>query len=273
MKHLQDLLYWIKEREKIRHLKESGAPRPWTDDPILGSYRFCNVYREDDKVTRWIMSNWLDTNPQSDQLAFAAGVARMVNHPDTLQEIGFPHNWNPQHFIAVFEDRKRRNLKSWTSAYMITGGYSEGGVPKEVLIGRILTQLHSQLKDNPIVTTDTLESASKKIKVNGIGTFLGGQIIADLKNTHLLGYASDWHSWCAVGPGSTAGLNYLYDRPPCILPEDIFRKEVQEVRGLVFDNTGHDLCAQNTQNVLCEFSKYVRTKYYGGRPKASYPPR
>jgi hypothetical protein len=272
MKHLQDLIYWVKEREKIRHLKESGYPWPWTNDPIMRDYRFCNVYREDDKVTRWITDNWLADNTQSPRLAFAAGVARMVNHPDTLQDLGFPHTWDANHFIMTIEARKIAKLKCWTSAYMITGGYSKGGEPKEVIVARVLAQLYDKLAANPITPSDTLESASKKIAVDGIGTFLRGQIIADLKNTPLLGYASDWSTWCAIGPGSTAGLNYLNERKPCILPEDVFRKEVQEVRDLIFDNTGHDLCAQNAQNVLCEFSKYVRTKYYGGRPKASYLP-
>ena len=37
------LLAWIVERESIRRKKERGLPRPWTLDPVLDGYRFCNV--------------------------------------------------------------------------------------------------------------------------------------------------------------------------------------------------------------------------------------
>lgn len=50
-------VHWIIEREKIRIKKETGEPFPWTEDPILKAYRFCNVRREDDTVTKWIAEN------------------------------------------------------------------------------------------------------------------------------------------------------------------------------------------------------------------------
>lgn len=41
-------------RETIRVRKDAGEPRHrWTVDAVLSQYRFCNVFREDDKVTRW----------------------------------------------------------------------------------------------------------------------------------------------------------------------------------------------------------------------------
>ena len=51
------LFYWVAERERIRVRKESGQPFPWTDDPILATYRFCNVRREDDRVTIWVRTH------------------------------------------------------------------------------------------------------------------------------------------------------------------------------------------------------------------------
>lgn len=51
---------WIRAREAIRLKKEAGAPPPWIEDPILATYRFCNVRREDDLVTRWVRSHVRD---------------------------------------------------------------------------------------------------------------------------------------------------------------------------------------------------------------------
>ena len=46
-----DFLWFIKERESIRRKKESGAKRPWTDDPVLNSCRFTNIDRFNDRGT------------------------------------------------------------------------------------------------------------------------------------------------------------------------------------------------------------------------------
>src|SRR2546423_1636561 len=50
----EELIDWISERTAIHTKKEAGHPPPWTDDPVLREWSFCNVRREDDRVTRWI---------------------------------------------------------------------------------------------------------------------------------------------------------------------------------------------------------------------------
>ena len=273
MKHLDDLYFWIAEREHIRNRKELGLPRPWTTDPILHEYRFCNVHRDDDTVTRWIHDNWLYPHMFDSNVQYAMIIARMVNHPDTLHELGYPMAWDPDHFMRVLSSRKSMGHKVWTTAYMITGGYSKGGESKEVIIARVLTAAFDKLLKDPIVRGDTLAKAAVKIRSPGIGTFLVGQAIADIKHSDLLIGADDWETWCAVGPGSTAGLNYLHDRPVATsLSDKQFQDEVLAIRELIFSEVGRDIDAQNVQNCLCEFSKYVRTKYYGGAPKSRYTP-
>ena len=270
----EDLIYYVNERESIRRKKEAGEPRPWTRDTILQEYRFCNVFREDDVVTKWI-ADWVRPYHYHPMLPFAIGMARMVNLPSTLQDLCFPTTWDPTQFIEIFASRKLLGKKSWTNAYMITGGYSKGGEPKEVIIARVLTGLYKQLKKDPVMMGDELNTIAAKVCTPGIGTFLQGQIVADLKNTPKWIDVPDWETWCAVGPGSTAGLNYLAGRPPLkALSHEQFNKEVNEIREIIYNATDnhYDLCAQNTQNVLCEFSKYIRTRYHGGKPKQVYKP-
>ena len=50
-------LYFVAERELVRHRKESGTPGPWTDDPVLQQYRFTNVRRRDDRMTKWFIEH------------------------------------------------------------------------------------------------------------------------------------------------------------------------------------------------------------------------
>ena len=78
-----DLIYWINRREAIRELKESGAPKPWSQDPVFQVTYFCNVRREDDRVTKWIADRWRKgDNPN---LEAAMVLARMFNLPSHLK--------------------------------------------------------------------------------------------------------------------------------------------------------------------------------------------
>jgi hypothetical protein len=56
--HTEEFMKFIVEREAVRAAREYGKPWPWTADPILQQYKFCNVQREDDRVTRWVATNW-----------------------------------------------------------------------------------------------------------------------------------------------------------------------------------------------------------------------
>ena len=46
---------FCRKREHIRILRESGAPAPWSDDPIFRQGRFLNVFREDDRGSQAII--------------------------------------------------------------------------------------------------------------------------------------------------------------------------------------------------------------------------
>ena len=40
-----------REGERIRYRRMAGEPYPWTTDPVLREWRFCNVHREHDRTT------------------------------------------------------------------------------------------------------------------------------------------------------------------------------------------------------------------------------
>ena len=268
----EDVLYhWIQEREKVRiRREEERRPPPWTTDQIIRTTRFCNIRREDDRVTRWIKDNWRDPYRHHENLAFSMCLARTVNWPDTLAKLGFPEVWDRDRFIYVMDSLNQAGTKAWTGAYMVTGGFSKGGETKQTIIARVLDEAQPMCKT--IKKSMPLGQAYEIIRTaRGLGTFLAAQVIADLKYTPLLEYADDWWTFCAPGPGSSRGLNYLHERlPTTSINATQFSKEVNELRPMIAYNTGYDLTAHDTQNCLCEFSKYVRIKYYKGRAKAQY---
>lgn len=83
-------------RQRAWEQKERGA-RPYSADPILAAFRFCNVYRELDRQTIEI-HEWL--NPLRDDLeswVLNLAAARMICRPETSRAIGFlkPGEDNP----------------------------------------------------------------------------------------------------------------------------------------------------------------------------------
>ena len=148
---------YINERHSITLKRSIGEPFPWTDDEILQTYSFCNVFRELDKVTVWIRENWKEPYADHPNLPFAMAVARQINWPDTLQEIGFPEHWNPERVKAIMQSRLDRKEKVYTGAYMLTG--TLGGTKVEQTIDKILTPLY---ESPPQIIPYSLEETWKK---------------------------------------------------------------------------------------------------------------
>ena len=70
-------------------------------------------------MTRWIRVNWREPHADDPDLWFAMVVARFVNWPDTLAEIGYPVPWDHQRFRAVMAAGAARGAKLYGGAYMI----------------------------------------------------------------------------------------------------------------------------------------------------------
>lgn len=128
-KDLEPLVQFITEREAIRLRRAAGSPPPWTNDPILREWSFTNIRREDDRVTRWIATNWRRPYCAEVDVWFAMVVARFINWPATLAELAFPLPWNPEYFLSVMAGRKARGEKVYGDAYMIRADNKHPGTP------------------------------------------------------------------------------------------------------------------------------------------------
>lgn len=260
--------------------RREGLPKPWTQDPILQNYRFCNVYREDDTVTQWIKENWRDPNTTDPDVWFAMTVARYVNWPNALAEIGYPVPWDAKKFIEVLEARKKREEKIWTGAYMIHAG--KGGSKIAHVANNILTPLWERNSRQDVIrplcdfATSCAYFHKKLTEFNGLGSFMAGQIVCDTKFTRLLDCAQDWWEFAVEGPGSKRGLNRVLDRPvnqnwketEWFGALSILRSVIQPKIYLAGMPV---LSAQDLQNCLCEFDKYERVRLNEGRPRNNYP--
>lgn len=269
---IKQLLYWIKERESIRLKKKEGQKLPWTDDVILQQYRFCNVRRMDDKVSQWLLKNWYEPNKGHKNMLIACGLARFINLPESLEAIGFPRKWNPEWVKKVLHTRKLEGRKVFNAAYIVsTNGMKKDKI--DYVVDDVLCPLYSARQGivDPSSLANTWENL---IVLNGIGSFMGGQISADLRWA-VKGSWADRHSWAPVGPGSRRGLHRLLKREiTAPLRQLQFLEELQWVISTAKEGLPRKLTSRleaiDYQNCLCEFDGYERA-LQGGRKKQRYP--
>lgn len=273
---VDDLMAFILERHKIWKLKEAGKPKPWTQDIILQSYRFCNVYRELDTVTQWIATNWRERHKDDPHLWFAMCVARLINWPDTLEALGYPVPWRASRFETTLHGRQTRGEKAFGGAYIVsTNGRA---MDKAIyLAGHVLNPLWAARTRLAPRKGDTLAAFHARLmEFDGMGSFMAAQVVADLKYVEPLRSAPDWHTWAASGPGSRRGLNRVLGRPVDKPWRELdWHMALRDLHGAVEARAKKaklpPIHAQDLQNCLCEFDKYERTRLGEGRPRATYP--
>jgi hypothetical protein len=275
------LIEFVNERELIRKNKEAGI-QPYTQNEILNKYRFCNVRRKDDRVTRWLLQHYYTNN--IGDVWFKAMIARLINWPPTLKHLlekdAIPHRveeFDVDYFIECLEKLKEKNIKMFSSAYVVYPTRLEG-TKSENMSNHIIAPLSKKAEDiraaieqNSIeLVTDTLATCF------GIKTFIAGQVSADL--TYIMGQllnAKDLYTYAPKGPGSQRGLNRLHERYlKATFKNNQFNEELMEAREkLIWSNPElEDLTLHDVQNIMCEFDKYLRVKFNEGKPKQIYKP-
>lgn len=291
------LWYWMNERQAIKNRRDSGAPWPWSDDEILNTYSFCQVYREDDRVSRWLIDNWYSPNQDHPNLWLACCIARQINWPDTLEEIGFPHEMSALYVsraIEVMNDRAQRGEKVYTGAYMIYGGPgAKKGYPDKAswTWNRVLKPLadaRAEYMDNVFQTVPpdarSLELAVEYLTIfDGWSGFMADQAVADMTYTPLFSQAMDRLTWAHPGPGCQRGINRLLtgsSENPSFKVDylSVMNELLQEATG---ENSplgehvlsaGHPFTVHVIESGLCEVDKYLRTKNQEGTPRAKFIP-
>lgn len=264
-------LYWIEERELIRALKTKGRERPWTDDPILSSYRFCNVRRMDDKVSRWLLENWYKPYFNHPNMLQAVACARFFNKPEALAQITsivFSKGWKPQSILKTLRDYRDKGNTVFNGAYMVRGN---DGIDK---IDCVLNHYINHLWEVRLDTTSMDLSHQTINACYGFGSFMAGQIVADLRWA-IDGTWRDKRSWAPQGPGSTRGICRLYGEKPT--PTGVSTEEFKGRMAYVIELVASTLPriykkleGIDVQNCLCEYDKYERALWGQGRPKSKY---
>jgi hypothetical protein len=198
-------------------------------------------------------------------------LARLLNLPETLQDVGFPDVWDDEYIRNKIKARRDVGARYLNAAYLITTcGVKMDKI--DYIVDIASTVQHNTTQYLP--GEHSLECYFGYLRqFKGLGSFLAAQIIADIKNTphHPLEKAADWWSWAAVGPGSLRGLRNVLTR------QDVTERHFLDLATRLYHTLeenyfpeGLNICMQDFQNCLCEFSKYWKAYVGIGYPKQRY---
>ena len=295
---------YARERYNIlqrRRIDESGDPQimvagpPWTEDPILQQYRFCNIFREDDRTTRWIRSH-ITEGGYGDRLVGAMIIARWFNRIETLKVLLPPreceppywrrnllYNWDPG---LLYDWAARMKSRLGGISPLVTGAYmvkTPAGMRK--LDGLLwcmeqvlpdARQLHERFT-GPI----SLRSATEMLSSYPyLGPFMAYEIVTDLRHS-ILSDAPDIMTWANPGPGCTRGVSRIFCGDRGVLNrhsrDDYEYIQVCMQQLLVVSQDGRHWPSdwpawemREVEHTLCEFDKYERARLGQGTPKQRY---
>lgn len=290
---------FARERHRVYLRRfEQKLPEPWTDDPILQTYRFTNVYRELDVVTKWFRENVREKHDHDDLSAMMAVVAfRLFNRVPSGECIftqTLVGGFTPFELMldqGMTDDVMgvwRGALRSYLGNFgpFVTGSYivnSPNGMSK---LDGVLTMIRWvwERRDEflgEIRAKPTLEHAwSQFVKVNHIAAFTSYEFVTDLRHSRLLRDAPDVDTWANAGPGAMRGLNRIHGRKlEQRQPSHVW---VVEMRDLLRASRSRDDCVWPTnwpklemreiEHTLCEFDKYERARLGEGTPRQKFRP-
>lgn len=307
---IQAFFDYAREREFIRRRRAMGHAYPWTQDEILGHYRFCNIFREHDATTLWFKENVRDPLKRDPDVLLATVLFRWFNRISTGNAIfvkGGIHGTGQQLDIAsIWDCRTEVRVHEWIDGLRntilhhcgkgpyVTGSYivqGKQGMNKLEGVLNVFYQL--TLRDDPspremaeicLKRRNTRKPVSLEemhtwlIRSPYMGAFMAYEVVTDLRHTKLLDKAPDVYQWANPGPGARRGLNRLYGRPlEQRVPMDQLLKEMRLIRYESDEKSNWPQSwgtweLREVEHTLCEFDKYVRAQLGQGRPRGVYRP-
>lgn len=247
-----------------------------TEDPILQSYKFTNVYRACDRVSQYLIKsviyNDLDRYSPEDALLRIL-IFKVFNKIETWEYLNrngeiTTKNFNVKKLTEALT-RRQQTTPIFSNAYMMAGSHAEyKGIPnkhqvwlqmiedkfikgqglRKVLYAKSMADVYNQLRDYPL-----------------IGDFLAYQYTVDFNYSPYLNFDED--SFVKAGIGAVRGIK------KCFISygnayEDAIRYthdhfyELQEKYGFRYFQSlpGRDPKLIDLQNCFCETDKYLRAK-------------
>lgn len=247
--NMQLLHKYIVDRYTI-HIKKDVKKMepPWVDEAVMQSYRFCNVFREDDRVTRSLITQ-VSENPFLiyEEKILNTILFRAWNNPKTFHDLGGP--WSAEDLYdpelkesvrPIYDRFKSKNPdRKWFNAAFNQGGLkyslkypngkgmgaheeegnkSPGFEPEMPLrifhLGPLMRAVYPKL----IKAKDQQEAYLLLKTLPGFAAFYAYQVFVDL--TYIKEFPFSENEFVIAGPGCKRGLNCIFDDYDGLSPEE-----------------------------------------------------
>jgi hypothetical protein len=268
--------YWhfVSERHRAFQRRIAGEPAPWTADPIIQTYKFCNVFRAADRVSQYMIRNVCyheeGCSPEDKLFQIVAfrtfskietwdGLRAYLGHYPRLDDLangGFTaalENVKLQHgtlytgaFILCATDAYGRRLKHLNHVELFRHMFLRTNLADRLMTASSLRQVYELLHDYPLM-----------------GDFMSYQVAIDLNYSNLMNFSEN--EFTQPGPGALRGIKKCFEdlggRSPAEVVQWMVEHQESELErlGLPFQGLwGRPMQAIDCQNVFCETDKYCR---------------
>lgn len=269
--------YWkfAAERQAVYHRRFSNPHGPWTEDPILRSYRFTNSFRVADKVSQYLVREVQyrsDRSQAPSELFFRTLLFKIFNRIETwelLERTLGRLSWQSADFNAIsatLDEAMRRGTSIYSAAYIMPS--PNFGQPRKH--SNHLVLLQKMMEDGLPAKMERAESLSSVYEMlrpwPGLGNFLAFQYAIDLNYSSLLSFEEA--SFVIAGPGALDGISKCFVNSEGHTAEAIIYMMVDAQErefarlGIDFPGLfGRRLQPIDCQNLFCEISKYSRVAH------------
>ena len=269
--------YWrfAAARQAVFDKRAAGIPHtlaaPWTDDPILQRYKFCNAFRAADRVSQYLIRDVIEVGRglEAADLLFQIFAFRLFSKILTWQGLIARLGRAPVledlasgAFGAALESLPR---PIYTSAFILCAGSPYGAMAKHRTHEALLRDVFFERR----LAGDMLAAPSLRALVELlqtlplIGPFMSYQIAIDLNYSDRFGFSEN--DFTQAGPGALRGIAKCFEDTGGLSASEIImwmvaRQDEEFARlGLAFGGLfGRKLHAIDCQNLFCETDKYLR---------------
>jgi len=269
-------LYWYfaSERQQAFTKRVAGVPGPWTDDPILREFKFCNVFRAADRVSQYMIRNvcYHDEACTPEDRLFQIVAFRTFSKIETWQGIRaflgrYPtlNDLNDGSFTNALEHAKQQNGSIYTSAFILCAADAYGRKYKH--LNHVELFRHMFLVDKlgeKLLTAKSLHEIYDLLHGYPLmGDFMSYQTAIDLNYSEHINFSEN--EFTQPGPGALRGIKKVFEDLGDYTPSEIImwmvENQTQEFErlDLPFGGLwGRPLYAIDCQGLFCETDKYCR---------------
>lgn len=243
---VEDFFAFARERHAIYLRRQAGFPWPWTEDRVLQTGRFTNVFRELDRTTKWFREHVRDPLRDRPEVLLATVIFRWFNRTTTGEAIfcqpclpSGPGEPGQSAFEELIHELKyfprkatvaplRHSINQYlpkgpfiTGAYTINTRSAGLGLTKLEGVLRLIEMWLERHSGEPMAhwrdiaehRGGSMEEFCGWVQSPCLAGFMAYEIACDLRYTAVLEHAPDWNTWANVGPGAVRGLNRIHGRP------------------------------------------------------------